>query len=128
MEAHIREMFAAVDAGDAPTFLSLLTPDARFSFGNAPPVEGHHAIVALVAGMRPVMQQLRHEILEMWRVGETWIVEQRVHYLDGRGRRHNLPCTNIFRLREGLIADYRVFIDISPLAAADTAQASATAA
>jgi hypothetical protein len=31
------------------------------------------------------------------------------------GTRLTLPCVNVFRLRQGLIADYRVYMDINPL-------------
>jgi hypothetical protein len=36
-----------------------------------------------------------------------------LHALDGAEPR--LPCCNVFRLRDGLVADYRVYMDISPV-------------
>ena len=38
-----------------------------------------------------------------------------VHYERLDGQRLSLPCANIFRLRDGLIADYRIFMDINPV-------------
>jgi hypothetical protein len=31
------------------------------------------------------------------------------------GQRLSLPCANIFRLRDGLVADCRIFMDIKPV-------------
>jgi hypothetical protein len=31
------------------------------------------------------------------------------------GRELTLPCCNVFRLPDGLVADYRVYVDIGPV-------------
>ena len=33
------------------------------------------------------------------------------------GSRLTLPCANVFRLRDGRIADYRIYMDINPVLA-----------
>jgi ketosteroid isomerase-like protein len=108
-------MFAAIDAQDGAAFLTHLTPDATFTFGNMPATRGAEAILAAFDGFLSSIRELRHEILTSWAIGEVWIVEQRVHYVDQWGREHDLPCTNILRTRDGLVADYRIYMDVSPL-------------
>jgi ketosteroid isomerase-like protein len=42
------------------------------------------------------------------------IAELRVHYRRLDGAELTLPCCNVFRLRDGAVADYRVYMDITP--------------
>jgi hypothetical protein len=43
------------------------------------------------------------------------IAELDVHYQRLDGRRVTLPCCNVFRVRDGLVSDYRVYLDIGPV-------------
>jgi ketosteroid isomerase-like protein len=43
------------------------------------------------------------------------IAELRVHYTRLDGTEMTLPCCNVFRLRNGAVADYRVYMDITPV-------------
>jgi len=38
-----------------------------------------------------------------------------VHYTRHDSRVVTLPCCNVFRLRDGLIAEYRSYIDATPV-------------
>ncbi len=44
----VTRLFRAIDDANADAFVSFLTPDGTFKFGNAPPVQGQAAIAALV--------------------------------------------------------------------------------
>ena len=50
----------------------------------------------------------------MYRDGDAAIVEFDVHYTRHDGDVVTLPCCNVFRLRDGLIAEYRSYIDATP--------------
>ena len=43
------------------------------------------------------------------------IAELRVHYTRLDGTELTLPCCNVFRVRDGAVADYRVYMDITPV-------------
>ena len=43
------------------------------------------------------------------------ICEMQVTYERHDGTRLTLPCLNVFRFREGRIADYRVYMDLNPV-------------
>jgi hypothetical protein len=61
---------------------------------------------------------LSHEILSVWMVDEpepATICELKVTYQRHDGSQITLPCLNVFRLRDGLIADYRIYMDINPV-------------
>jgi hypothetical protein len=56
-----------------------------------------------------------------WEEGEVVSVESEITYtrLDG-GRLAPLPATTTLRLKQGLVKDFRVFMDPSPLFAPET--------
>jgi ketosteroid isomerase-like protein len=47
--------------------------------------------------------------------GDAAIVEFDVHYTRHDGDVVTVPCCNVFRLRDGLIAEYRSYIDATPV-------------
>jgi ketosteroid isomerase-like protein len=115
-EKTIREMFVTTDARDVEANAAYLTEDVELRFGNNEPVVGKPAYVATSTGFFASLKSLRHEIHSVWTVdGDVVITEMTVHYERLDGQQLSLPCANIFRLRDGLIADYRIFMDVNPV-------------
>ena len=46
---------------------------------------------------------------------DALIAEFDVHYTRLDGREVTLPCCNVFRLRDGLVSEYRSYIDANPV-------------
>lgn len=111
-------VFAVVDAGDAGAFVELLTPDARFRFGNASVVVGREAIHAATAGFFAAIAFSRHQLLATWNGSGTAVCEGEVTYTRHDGSRVSVPFVNVFELRGDKIAAYRIYIDNSTLFAA----------
>lgn len=117
---YVADLFDAVDALDATAFAERFTEDGAFRFGNAPPVVGRQRIEASVAGFFSAISGLKHEIVGVWsgvwEGGAVTSVETTVTY-----RRKDatvtdaIPVTSTLRMRGDLIADFRVFADISPV-------------
>ena len=114
-ERTVRELFAALDAGQAPRALDLLTEDVRFQFCSAEPVVGHEAVAANGAAMATTVTALSHDLHTVWAVDDAVICEMAVTYTRHDGSRLTLPCLNVFRLRQGRIADYRIYMDVNPV-------------
>ena len=117
-ELTIRELFAALDGGDIETALSLMTEDVAFSFGGADPAVGRAAVAANAAAMAGVIASLSHELLAVWTTGgpdPAVICEMDVSYRRHDGALLTLPCANVFRFRDGRVADYRIYMDINPV-------------
>jgi ketosteroid isomerase-like protein len=114
-ERTVRELFAALDAGDAPRALSLLTDDVRFQFGSTEPVVGHEGVAGNGAAMATTVASLSHDLHTVWAVDEAVICEMAVTYARHDGSRLTLPCLNVFGLREGRFADYRISMDVNPV-------------
>jgi ketosteroid isomerase-like protein len=117
-ERTVREMFAALDAGDIESALGLMTEDVALRFGSADLVVGHAAIAAQSATMAATIASMSHGLLAVWTTGEpdpAVICEMTVTYHRHDGSQLTLPCANIFRLRGGRIADYRIYMDVNPV-------------
>jgi ketosteroid isomerase-like protein len=117
-ERTVRDLFAARDAGDTSRVLGLMTDDVRFRFGSAEPTVGRAAIVANATAMAGTVASLSHELLAVWTVEKpepAVLCEMAVTYQRHDGSRVTLPCLNVFRLRDGRIADYRIYMDANPV-------------
>jgi ketosteroid isomerase-like protein len=112
----VRDVFQAVDAKDATRFASYLTPDAVFRYANAPPVTGPDDTREAVARFFAAVRSLRHDLGQVWTLGEMVFCQGEVNYerLDG-SKAGPFPFFNLFRLREDKIAEYLIYVDISPL-------------
>jgi ketosteroid isomerase-like protein len=112
---HVRRMFATFDAKDVPALSAFMTGDVRLRLGNAEMVEGKPAFVAAVDAFLASVSGFRHEVLNAWSDGDALIAEFDVHYTRLDGRAVTVPCCNVFRLRDGLVAEYRSYIDATPV-------------
>lgn len=115
MKGWVKDLFLAIDRMDADGFSAFLTKECAFCFGNAPAVYDRENIRDYVANFFSSIKGLAHRILETWEFGQTVICEGEVTYIRRDDKKITLPFVDIFRMEQGLIADYRVYMDISPL-------------
>jgi ketosteroid isomerase-like protein len=114
----IRTMFATSDSGNIDGLLGFLTDDVVLVFGNADAVRGKAAVEAQSRQVTSRLKGVRHEIHDIWQVGENAdvvIARMTVHYSRLDGSIVSLPCCNIFRMRSDLVADYRIYMDVNPV-------------
>jgi ketosteroid isomerase-like protein len=116
-EQFIRELFAAVDAGDTERVVGSVTDGVRFRFGSAEPLTGRAALAAASQQFSASIAGLHHEITDLWQPEPgTVVAELRVTYHRHDGSELTLPCCNIFRLSsDGLVEDYRIYMDVNPV-------------
>jgi ketosteroid isomerase-like protein len=108
-------VFATFDAKDVSSLANFVTDDVEVRLGNADTINGKAAFVAAVNAFLGSIAGVRHEILTVYRDGDAAIVEFDVHYTRHDGDVVTLPCCNVFRLRDTLIAEYRSYIDATPV-------------
>ena len=111
----IRNIFATFDAKDVSKLAGFMTDDVRLRLGNAEMIRGKSAFVDAVNAFLTSVAAVRHKIVNVYRDGDAAIVEFDVHYTRHDGNVVTLPCCNVFRLRDGLIAEYRSYIDATPV-------------
>ena len=109
-------VLARVDSRDATELVKLFAQDATMTFGNAEPMVGRDAIEAGIASFFSSIAGLRHRILNEWSLGTDTIAETAVTYRLHDGKQVMVPAVTIWRARgDGMITDYRVFIDLAPV-------------
>jgi ketosteroid isomerase-like protein len=111
----LRRVFGTFDAQDVATLATFMTDDVQLRLGNAPTINGKAGLVDAVNAFLTSIAGVRHEILSVYSDGDTAIVEFDVHYTRHDGNQVTLPCCNVFRLRDGLIAEYRSYMDATPV-------------
>jgi hypothetical protein len=109
-------LFAVIDTMKADTIVEFLAEDARLVFGNGEPMVGRPAIVAGLEGFFSTIQDLRHQAVHQWTVQADTIVESVVTYQRLDDKTVTIPAVSIWHLGdEGLITDYRIYVDLAPL-------------
>ncbi|MGC5010880.1 nuclear transport factor 2 family protein [Streptosporangium sp. DT93] len=111
-----RRVFQVVDSFDPDEFVRLLAEDATLVFGNAAPMAGREAVAAGLREFYATIGGLRHRIVRSWQVGADVIAETEVTYRRLDGGESAVVAVSIWRTRDdGLITDYRIFVDLAPL-------------
>jgi ketosteroid isomerase-like protein len=108
-------VFAAFDARDLAALETFVTEDVRLRLGNSPESRGRSAFVDAVNAFHESVAGVHHEILDVYREGDVAIAEFDVRYTRLDERSVTLPCCNVFRIRDGLIAEYRSYMDATPV-------------
>jgi ketosteroid isomerase-like protein len=108
-------LFAAIDAMDTDAFIAMLTPDAEFQFGNAPPVQTRNLIGESVDGFFSTIAGLRHDLHNVVDNGPLLACEGSVTYTRHDGTTVTLPFADVFEFDGDLIAGYRIYMDIGPV-------------
>lgn len=116
MPSRLKPLFDAIDARDAETFARFLSPDVEFVFANAPALHGREQVQTAIAGFFSSLAGLRHELVQHWQIGDHLIMRGTVTYIRHDGSQLCVPFANTFRIRHGLIGEYRIFGDFSALA------------
>ena len=112
----VPQLFAVIDAKDVQGFLAFLAPAARFRYGSGPAAVGHARIGEAATAFFATLDRLEHHLDFTARIADRIIVEGRVAYQLPDSRMIELPFANIMRTGEsGLIEDYRIYIDPTPL-------------
>jgi len=112
---HFNKLFASIDAMDTESFLSFIRADATFRFGSSPAVRGHAEIRAAVESFFASFAALKHDLQRIVADGNAVVCEGEVTYTRHDNSTITLPFANIFDVDDGLISQYRVYIDIGPL-------------
>jgi uncharacterized protein len=113
-----RSFFATIDSGDLEEIAARFAPDIRLAMGNGAASEGREAAREAFGQMAGTVKSTRHDILGVWRGSDADIevvsVEANVTYTLA-DRDVTVPVTSTLRLRDGLVTDYRIFIDTTPV-------------
>ena len=114
-QSWLDELFQKIDAKDTAGFLSFLTPDARFRFGNAAPVQGREAVGEAVGAFFASIKASQHRLLYTWSIDDVVICQGEVSYTRKDNSALTLPFVNIFRMQARQIDQYLIYVDATPV-------------
>lgn len=115
----IEKCQAADAAMDADAFVALLTPDVVFRMGSQPELKGRASVREAVAALFGKLRAIQHRTIYIWEDGPNACLRAEVNFGRKDGREFVLPYANSLTIApEGLISDYRIHIDISPMLSA----------
>ena len=115
------QLFADIDSMKPERFAAHLAEDVTMRFGNAEPIRGRDAVRDAWAAFCNELRGVRHELIGRWKLEDATIVEATVTYTRRDDSQVTVPVVTIYRKREGAIVDYRIYIDMAPLFAGETA-------
>jgi uncharacterized protein (TIGR02246 family) len=111
----VDRLFAAIDNKDAEAFVSFLTEDAAFVFGNAAPVSGKAAIRDVLAGFFGSIRSLRHEVTDRWTLPDVAVAIGNVTYTRHDGSALSVPFADVLKMKKSLVGEYLIYVDASCL-------------
>jgi ketosteroid isomerase-like protein len=115
----LADMFAALDRGDVPGYLTFLAENASLRFGNNAPVVGKLAIKESLDAFYKCFNWVSHDHVATWTARDGAAVEANVSYEKPDGSTVHVPAVTICRFgADQKITDYRIFVDLAPLFAA----------
>ena len=111
------ELFADIDTMEPEAFAGHLAEDVTMRFGNAPELHGREACRQTWADFCALVDGVRHDIVQEWRTDDATVAQTDVTYTRKDGGRVTVPVVTIYRTGgpDGLITDYRVFLDLAPV-------------
>src|ERR1700752_2148242 len=114
----VRTLIRAVDNADHDAIAALTANDVHFRFGNADPTNTQSELLAAAGSFRDAIADLRHSVLDIWEVDDGMVIAiMDVYYRRLDGRELNLPCCNVFRVRNGSVDRYLIYMDVNPVIA-----------
>jgi ketosteroid isomerase-like protein len=112
----LADMFAALDRGDVPAYLTFLSENASLRFGNNEPVIGKAAIKESLDDFYKTFNWVRHDHVATWTADGGAALEADVSYEKPNGSTVHVPAVTVCRFnQEQKITDYRIFVDLAPL-------------
>lgn len=105
----------AIDKSDADEFAKYLSEDSRFRFGNQEAVRGKQPIHDYVAQFFTMIKASEHKVLNFWEDENSIVWQGEVTYTRLDEKKVTIDFVNVFNMSGGLIKDYLIYIDNSPL-------------
>ena len=113
----LQSLFNSIDNKDTNAFVSHLSEDCIFRFGNMPAVTGGDAIREAVGGFFASIKTISHEITEAWATADQVSCHGMVTYQRHDDSLLSVPFANIMKKPSGanIASEYLIFAAISEL-------------
>jgi ketosteroid isomerase-like protein len=113
--AFAASVYEAIDSMDEKKLAPFLTENCTFVFGSAAPVFGRAASADASKAFMRLIAGIKHDLEDVWRFDDNIVSRMTVTYARKDGRKMSFPAVTIWRVEGQQIADYRVYVDNTPL-------------
>ena len=110
------EVYKAVDSKDEQRLASFLTENCTFVYANSDPVVGRGNAAASSKKFLDLLAAIKHELLDVWGFDDVIVSRIQVTYTRKDGSTLTIPAATIWRVQGKQIHEYRIYVDIGPLA------------
>ena len=114
-KAMISRLFSAIDKMDEEAFVTFLSDGVKFQFANAAPAHGRSAVGEIVKGFFSSIRGLSHSIENMVCEEPFFVAQGKVTYTRHDSTQLTVPFANVFKIKDDLIDDYCIYVDVSNL-------------
>jgi catechol 2,3-dioxygenase-like lactoylglutathione lyase family enzyme/ketosteroid isomerase-like protein len=111
----IDQLYKNIDDKNLPALSELLSDDVVFQLGNHDPLAGKQAVLDANDAFFKSIRAMEHAIDGVWAVGENMFCDGHVHYTRLDGSKLTIPFATILAVKNDLIRDYKIYVDVSPL-------------
>ncbi len=113
----VEAMEATIGQGDWDAAAKFFTADVSYRVGHRDPVRGVDGIKSYMEWQTQHVRWDGHTLHMMFSRDDVAIFEVSSHFTRlNDGAQLRVPCTDIYRFRDGLIADWRVYSDTAAFA------------
>ena len=117
----LSEFFKDVDTLVAEKLNDWFADDIVIRFGNGPEIQGRENAVNAIRGFTGGFKKMRHEFVDFVEQEDKIYLDSYVEYTFADDRLVRLPAVTSLRSQAARIKSLKVFIDLSPLYAAEPA-------
>ena len=114
-DGFINDLFSSIDERNVQTFLTFISDNCLFQFGNIPSVSGKENVGNFVSAFFDSINSLKHEIEDVWEIDCGVVCHGIVTYTRHDKSVLSIPFSNILKIDNGLICEYLIFADTSEL-------------
>ena len=111
-EKIVRDFIAAWSRLNTDEIVDYFAEDGVYHNMPAQPVKGHDDLRAFISGFSGTWEKTDWEILNLLAADDIVMVE-RIDRTVAGGKSVDLPCFGIFEMKEGKIAEWRDYFDMS---------------
>jgi ketosteroid isomerase-like protein len=111
----VSKVYEAIDSMDEQRFANCLSENCTFVFANGDPVIGRVNAAAASHSFLSQLAGIRHHLVNVWTFEDVIVSQICVTYTRKDGSTLTIPAVTIWKLRDRLIDECRIYVDISPL-------------
>ncbi|KAA1014393.1 nuclear transport factor 2 family protein [Paraburkholderia panacisoli] len=112
---YVSEVYEAIDSMDEQRLALFLSENCTFVYANNDPVTGRENIAESSKSFMALIAGIRHQLLDVWAIDNVIVSRIDVTYTRKDGSTLTVPAVTVWRVRDGRIDDYRIYIDVAPL-------------